>query len=147
VKKIFFFILKIMKEVLNMADLNKVMLIGRLVADPELKTTTNGTAVANIRLAVGRRKIEGQPDVDFLNIVVWSKLAEICGQYLKKGSQAMFEGRIQTRSYEKEGAKVYITEVVAENMQMLGGKSSTDKAEKVPATVGASVGATDDLPF
>lgn len=105
--------------------LNRVILIGRLTKDPELRYTPNGTAVTTFTLAVSRARSSqtGEREADFINIVAWSKLADLCANYLKKGRQAAVEGRIQTRSYDnKEGKKVYVTEVVAENVQFLGSR-------------------------
>ncbi|MGD8188534.1 single-stranded DNA-binding protein [Brevibacillus ginsengisoli] len=146
--------------------LNRVILIGRLVRDPELRYTPNGTAVTTWTLAVNRsRKQEGQQEADFINIVAWSKLADLCANYLKKGKQAAVEGRIQSRSYDnKEGKKVYVTEVVAENVQFLGSKDDGNgfdtgfSGESKPASKGndydpfADAGkpiniSDDDLPF
>jgi single-strand DNA-binding protein len=104
--------------------LNRAVLLGRLTKDPELRYTQSGTAVTTFTLAIDRRvpNQQGEREADFISIVVWSKLAELCAQYLKKGQQAAVEGRIQTRSYDnKEGRKVYVTEIVAENVQFLGG--------------------------
>jgi single-strand DNA-binding protein len=103
--------------------LNRAILLGRLTKDPELRYTPSGTAVTTFTLAIDRRMTnqQGQRETDFLPIVVWSKLAELCAQYLKKGQQAAVEGRIQVRNYEnKEGRRVYVTEIVAENVQFLG---------------------------
>ena len=97
--------------------MNKVCLMGRLVRDPEVRYTQgNNTAVCNFSLAVNRRfKSEGQPDADFINITAWGKTAEFCGKYFTKGQQVGIIGRIQTRNYDdKEGKKVYVTEVIAE---------------------------------
>jgi single-strand DNA-binding protein len=105
--------------------MNKVILIGRLTKDPELRYTPNGTAVTTFTLAVNRPRTgqAGEREADFINIVAWSKLADLCANYLRKGRQAAVEGRLQTRSYDnKEGKKVYVTEVVAENVQFLGSK-------------------------
>ncbi len=110
--------------------MNKVVLIGRLTRDPELRylTTGSNTAVARFTLAVDKqlskeKKLEmesrNQPTADFINIVVWGKLAETCSNYLAKGRLTAVSGRIQTGSYEKEGRRVYTTEVVAENVQFL----------------------------
>jgi single-strand DNA-binding protein len=104
--------------------LNRAILLGRLTKDPEMRYTPSGTAVTTFTLAIDRRMTnqQGQRETDFLPIVVWSKLAELCAQYLKKGQQAAVEGRIQVRNYEnKEGRRVYVTEIVAENVQFLGG--------------------------
>lgn len=105
--------------------MNKVILIGNLTKDPELRYTPNGVAVTTFTLAINRPRTNqaGEREADFINIVAWQKLADLCATYLRKGRQAAVEGRIQTRSYDnKEGKKVYVTEVVAENVQFLGGK-------------------------
>ncbi|MBP1931779.1 single-stranded DNA-binding protein [Ammoniphilus resinae] len=102
--------------------INRVVLVGRLVKDPELRYTPSGVAVATFTLAVNRTFTngEGEREADFINIVAWRQLAELCANYLKKGSQAGLEGRLQTRSYDnKEGKRVYVTEVVADNVQFL----------------------------
>ncbi len=114
-------------------DLNKVMLIGRLTRDPELRTTPQGTNVASFSVATklmwndnnGTR----QEKTEFHNIVAWRKLGDICGQYLRKGMQVYIEGRLQTRSWDDQsGNKRYRTEVVADNMIMLGSKASNTAA-------------------
>lgn len=101
--------------------MNNVSLVGRWVADLELRYTQSGTAVAQGRLAVNRIfKKEGQPDADFIGIVLWGKQAENAAQYTGKGSLVAITGRIQTRSYENNaGQKVYVTEIVVENIQFL----------------------------
>lgn len=106
-------------------DLNKVMLIGRLTRDPEIRATGNGTNVASFSIATSFNWTDQQgqkkEQTEFHNIVAWRKLGEIVGQYLKKGSQVYIEGRLQTRSWEgQDGKKNYRTEVVADNMIMLG---------------------------
>lgn len=106
-------------------DLNKVMLIGRLVADPELRTTTGGQTVANFRVATGRQwnDAQGQPQsqTEFSQVVAWGKLGDLANQYLRKGRQVFVEGRIQTRSWvDKTNQKHWRTEVVAENVIFLG---------------------------
>ncbi len=98
--------------------MNKVILMGRLTRDPEVRyTTNNNTLVCTFSLAVNRRfKQEGQPDADFINIVAWAKTGEFCSKYFTKGQQVVVCGRLQTRSYDdKDGKKVYVTEVVAED--------------------------------
>ena len=113
--------------------MNKVILIGRLVKDVELRNTSNGTAVAKFTLAVDRpyTNQNGEKEADFINILVWRKLAEFCEKYLKKGNKVALEGLIQTRNYEdKEGKKHYITEVVAENVQFLETKKKEQKEDK-----------------
>ncbi|UOF91736.1 single-stranded DNA-binding protein [Fodinisporobacter ferrooxydans] len=102
--------------------LNRIILIGRLTADPELRYTPNGVAVASFTLAVDRPRANqmGEREADFINIIVWQKLGELCAQYLRKGRLAAVDGRLQIRSYEnKEGQRVRIAEVVAENVRFL----------------------------
>ena len=101
---------------------NKVFLIGRLVRDPESRMTTSGIAVTQFTIAVTRRRAyQGNPEVtDFLRIVTWRRLAEICGEYLKKGQLIAIEGRLQVDSYEKDGETRTSVDIVANNMQMLG---------------------------
>ncbi|GAX89116.1 single-stranded DNA-binding protein [Effusibacillus lacus] len=108
--------------------LNRIILIGRLTADPELRYTPTGTAVASFTLAVDRPRAnqQGERETDFINIVVWQKLGELCAQYLKKGRLAAVEGRLQIRSYEnKEGQRVRVAEVVADNVRFLDRGDST----------------------
>ncbi|GEB34286.1 MULTISPECIES: single-stranded DNA-binding protein [Brevibacillus] len=107
--------------------MNKVILIGNLTKDPELRYTPNGVAVATFTVAINRPRTNqaGEREADFINIVAWQKLADLCASYLRKGRQAAIEGRLQTRSYDnKEGKRVYVTEVVAENVQFLGGRGN-----------------------
>ncbi|MDU4889795.1 MAG: single-stranded DNA-binding protein [Clostridium sp.] len=101
--------------------MNKVVLIGRLTKDPELKFTPIGTAVTTFTLAVERRfKNEGQPQADFIPIVVWGKTGENVANYKKKGALLSVAGRIEIRSYEaKDGSKRYVTEVVADEVSFL----------------------------
>jgi single-strand DNA-binding protein len=109
-------------------SLNKVLLIGNLTRDPELRSTSGGQSVSSFGLATNRVwKDQGSGEkkeaVEFHNIVMWGRLAEISGQYLRKGSKIFIEGRIQTRSWQDQsGNKRYTTEIVAENMQMLDRK-------------------------
>ncbi|GAB7388513.1 single-stranded DNA-binding protein SsbA [Bacillaceae bacterium] len=108
--------------------INRVVLVGRLTRDPELRYTQSGVAVTTFTLAVNRRfaNQQGERGTDFIDIVCWRQLAELCANYLKKGQQAGVEGRLQTRSYEnREGRKVYVTEVVADNVQFLSPPSQT----------------------
>ena len=120
-----------------MANFNKAILIGNLTKDPELRYTPQGTAVVNITLAINRKYKSGEEtkeDVAFVPVVLWGKTAEIVNQYCKKGSPLLVEGRIQTRSYEnKDGQKQYKTEVVGENIQLMGGKKE-DKPEDKQTT-------------
>ena len=109
--------------------MNKVFLIGRLTRDPELRYTGNNTAVATFSLAVNRNfsNQQGEREADFINIVVWRKQAENVKNYLNQGSQVAVEGRIQTRSYDdNNGQKRYVTEVVADNVEFLGSKNSSN---------------------
>ena len=102
--------------------MNKVFLIGRLSRDPELRHTTNGTAVCQINVAISRPVAQGrEPETDFINVTVWNKPAENVARYLSKGRQVAIEGRIQTRSYDNnEGRRTYVTEVIANNVEFLG---------------------------
>lgn len=103
-------------------SLNQAVLIGRLTKDPELRYTPSGVAVAQFTLAVDRPPSgqDGQKEADFVPIVVWKKVAENCANYLRKGNMAAVTGRIQTRNYENnEGRRVYVTEVIAHNVQFL----------------------------
>ncbi len=109
--------------------MNKVCLIGRLTKDPELRYTTNGTAIANFTLAVNRpfTNQKGNKEADFIPIVVWNKAAENCAQYLAKGQQTAIEGRLQVRSYEdNDKQRRWITEVIAERVEFLGSKSNSN---------------------
>lgn len=113
--------------------MNKVLLIGRLTKDIELKKTQSATAYARFILAVNRRfKQEGQPDADFINCVAWKKTAEVMYQHLRKGSHIAIEGRIQTGSYDKDGQRVYTTEVVVENFEFLESKKNTRNYQPEP---------------
>jgi len=116
-------------------SVNKAILVGNLTKDPEQRFTGSGTAVCNFSLATNEKykdkSGEWQERAEFHNIVSWSKLAEICGKYLKKGKQVYIEGRIQTRSYDdKSGNKKYVTEIVADQMQMLGGREAQGETKQ-----------------
>lgn len=109
--------------------MNKVVLIGRLTRDPELKYTPSNIAVVNFSIAVNRNftSATGEREADFINIIVWRKQAENVKKYVFQGSQVAVEGRIQTRNYTAEdGTKRYITEVVADNVEFLGSKNSSN---------------------
>ena len=119
-------------------NLNKVILIGNLTRDPEMRYTPQGTAVASFVVATNREwTINGEKKeaVDFHNIVAWNKLAEICGQLLKKGTKVYVEGRLQTRDWtDKDGIKRYKTEIVIEDMIVLTPKHTGDETpEEIPA--------------
>ncbi len=121
-------------------DLNKVMIIGRLTRDPEVRTTPGGAQVASFSVATSFNwtdKNDGQKkeQTEFHNVVAWRKLAEIVGQYLKKGSQVYIEGRLQTRSWEGQDAKKnYRTEIVADSMIMLGRPGASSGSTSAPAS-------------
>ena len=116
-------------------SINKVMLLGRLGQDPELKYTPSGQPVCNFSMATSESWIDKsgqkQEKTEWHRIVVWGKIGELCNQYLSKGSQTFLEGRIQTRSWEgKDGNKRYTTEVIATNVQFIGANSQ--KGDKRP---------------
>ena len=104
-----------------MASVNKVILVGHLGKDPETRYMPNGEPICNFRIAVGW-KTKDKEGAEWVSITAFSKLAEICGQYLKKGSQVFVSGRMKTDEYEKDGVKRYSTKIVADRMQMLGGR-------------------------
>lgn len=116
-----------------MAGLNKVMLIGRLGKDPEIRHSQQGLAVVNFSIATNEKWTdkttgERQEKTQWHNIVVFGKQAEICEKYLSKGSQIYIEGRLETSNYEKEGQTHYMTKVVVSNFQFLGGKQNNQSA-------------------
>jgi len=130
-----------------MASLNKVLLIGNLTRDPELRYTPQGTAVVNLRIAVNRRFKDRngtqKDEVCFITAVVWDKQAESCNQYLQKGRSVFVEGRLQSRSWEdKSGQKRNVIEVRAERVQFLNYPSRQDTAE-----VAAVGGETKEIPL
>ena len=130
--------------------MNKIILLGRLSKDVEVRyTQTNNTMVASFTLAVNRRfKQEGQPDADFINIVAWSKLAEFCSKYFKKGQQVSIVGRLQTRTWEDEnGQKRYVTEVVAEEAYFADSKKEEETPLNPEQVWGIDNNSKDDLPF
>ena len=139
-----------------MASVNKVILVGNLGADPEVRYAPSGTAVANFSLATTDQwtnKEGGKEEkTEWHRIVAFGRLGEICGEYLHKGKQVYVEGRLQTRSWEdKEGVKRYTTEIVANTMQMLGPKgkdgSSADRmSERPPVDEPLSI-PDDEIPF
>lgn len=111
-------------------SVNKVILLGRLGQDPELKYTPGGAAVCNFSMATTEawtdKSGQKQEKTEWHRIVVWGKLAELCNQYLAKGRQAFVEGRLQTRSWDdKDGSKRYTTEILANTVQFIGGATAT----------------------
>lgn len=131
-------------------DLNQCNFIGRLGADPETRYLTNGDAVASFRIAVGW-KGKDKEGAEWVSVSAFGKLAEICGQWLKKGSQVFISGRMKTDEYEKDGVKRYSTKIIADRMQMLGGKSREEGQASAPK--GTKQHSTsfddmdDDIPF
>ena len=139
-------------------SLNKAMLIGNLGKDPELRFTPSGRAVARFPVATSEQWTDAngqrQDRTEWHNIVVWGKQAETCGQYLAKGRQVFVEGSIRTRQYDdKEGNKRYITEVIGQRIQFLGGRGggggdSPRPVDEPPGGHGGGGGAEDDdIPF
>ncbi len=140
-------------------SVNKVILVGRLGKDPEVKYTQSGVPVARFSMATDEvwkdQSGEKQQRTEWHTIVAWRKLAEICGQYLNKGKLVYIEGRLQTRNWEdKDGNKRYTTEIQADNMVMLGGKSDEAKSDKGAAAAAASSSTSlepeitdEDIPF
>lgn len=150
-------------------SVNKVILVGRLGKDPETRYMTNGEAVTNVTLATSEnwkdKNGEKQEKTEWHNLVFYRRLAEIAGEYLKKGAQIYVEGRIQSRKYTtKEGQERYITEIIVNEMQMLGSKSSgpgsfevvegqsaparnAAPASAAPAAKGGFDNFDDDIPF
>ncbi len=125
---------------------NKVILIGHLGNDPELKYTPNGSAVASFRMATNERWQDkdgkATDHTEWHHIVAWKKLAEIIGEYLKKGSQVYIEGKLRTRNWEDQnGVKRYQTEIIASSMMMLGRKGET-----TPSETGAEEFTNTDFP-
>ena len=140
--------------------INKVVLVGRLTKDPVLRKTANGVSVTSFTVACTRRfKQDGQPEADFINTVAWNKTADSVSQYTHKGSLVGVEGRIPTRSFDdKDGKRVYVTEVVADSVQFLESKSAAASNAIVPEVNNQSYQepyetsstldiASDDLPF
>ena len=139
--------------------MNKVVLMGRLTRDPEVRyTQTNNTLVASFSLAVNRRfaKQGEERQADFINIVAWNKTGEFCSKYFKKGQQVGVIGRIQTRNWEDDqGQKHYVTEVVAEEAYFADSKRDSDTSSNFENTFGSNVSensefvasSDDELPF
>ena len=108
--------------------INRVVLVGRLTRDPELRYTANGAAVASFTIAVNRQftNSQGEREADFINCVIWRKAAENFAKFTSKGSLVGIDGRLQTRNYEnKQGQRVYVTEVVVENFSLLESKNAS----------------------
>ena len=138
-----------------MAGLNKIILVGTLLSDPETRQAMDGVSVTKFKMTVSNYPGTDQ-NISNIEVVAWRRLAEICGQYLKKGKLALIEGRIQNRSFEdQDGQRKWVTEVVASNMQMLDGKQPALKKEDLSSEVPINIGTEeeveelpeDDLPF
>jgi single-strand DNA-binding protein len=139
-----------------MAGVNKVILVGNLGADPDMRYTAGGQGVCELRLATSESWMKDgqkQEKTEWHRVVVWGKRAEVCSKYLSKGRQVYIEGRIQTRTYDdKEGQKRYITEIIANDVQFIGGnKGGGSATPDAPVDSGYSApgptGADDDIPF
>lgn len=138
--------------------MNLVVLMGRLVADPDVRTTQAGNSVATYRLAVDKPfKKEGQPDADFIQCVTFNKGADFAGKYLQKGTKIAVTGSISTRNYDdKNGNKVYVTEVIVDRHEFCESKQSAPSAQPSPSVAPPSfvavpqfeeIVADEDLPF
>jgi single-strand DNA-binding protein len=143
-----------------MANLNRIILIGRLTADPEMRFTVEGSAVTKYRMSVDRppRSDGAESGTDFIPVVAFGRLAEVSGEYLKKGKLALVEGRIQVRSYSTDdGQNKWVTEVVASSMKLLdktesGKKEATEtdpfaESSPEPAGIMSDGPVDDDIPF
>ena len=151
-------IFQLIKE-FDVVGINKFIGIGNLTKDPEVRYMPNGEAVTNVTIACNdsyKDKTTGEKKevVEFVRVVFFRKLAEIAGQYLKKGSQVYIEGSLKTRKWEKDGHTNYTTEIVADSMQMLGSRQSGDEStpkpqsQPVPQTPGGAFNDfEDDIPF
>lgn len=134
-----------------MSDLNRVMLIGRLGADPEVKFLPSGAAVCNLRLATGKKWKDKdgnmQARTEWHRIVVWGAQAETCGSYLRKGSQVFIEGEIETREYtdKGQGERRYVTEVKARDVRFLGSRGDTQG--QAPSSQPVFKGSNDDMGY
>ncbi|MHB8069542.1 MAG: single-stranded DNA-binding protein [Desulfobaccales bacterium] len=137
-----------------MVGVNKVIIVGNLGADPEMRYTAGGTAVAKFRIATSEKYKDRQGNMqertDWHRVTVWGKLAEICGQYLVKGKQVYVEGRLEYGSYEKDGVKHYTTDIIANTMQMLGGGGNGSRSQEPEPPFGPPEGGIpddQDIPF
>jgi single-strand DNA-binding protein len=135
-----------------MASINKVILIGNVGVDPELRYTTNGTPVANFSIATTERwtnrQGEATENTEWHRIVAWGKLGEFCSQYVNKGKQVYIEGRIRTRSWEdREGKKQRTTEVIAQRLQLLGRPETGTKPSESEVSPPEEESIEEDIPF
>ena len=134
--------------------MNKVILVGRLTRDPEVRYTQTGKVVATFTLAVDRFTTQGgQREADFIPIVVWGKVAEICGNSLTKGQKVLVDGRLQVRSYDgKDGQKRWVTEVIAQSVEFVerraaGAANAEEHRPDDAGVFGPEVSPEDDIPF
>lgn len=131
--------------------MNHVVLIGRLTQDPEMRYTPSGVAVTKFTLAVNRsfKNAEGEREADFIPVVAWRKLAEVCAENIKKGNRVAVQGRVQVRHYENnEGRKIYVTEVVADQVEFLENKRIERTSDAYRIEEDRPIELTeDDLPF
>ena len=135
--------------------MNKVILMGRLTKDVELRYTQTGKAVATFTLAVDRKKGENAngPTADFIPCIAWDKLGELAGNYLSKGRQVLIEGHMQVRNYDaQDGSKRYVTEVITEKIDLIGSKSdnaggSYGSSQRTGNSFGGTPAPNDDIPF
>lgn len=138
--------------------INRVVLVGRITKNPDLRKTQSGTSVVSFTIACNRRVPSQGQDADFINCVAWNKTADFMTQYVKKGALLGVEGRIQTRSYDdKDGKRVYVTEVVADSVQFLESKKQAESVQNESYTAPVMQNneyadyesdiETDDLPF
>ena len=128
--------------------MNKAIFIGNLTKDCELRYTPSGVAVANFTLAVGRnfKNAQGDKETDFIPVVVYKQLAELCANYLDRGKKCCVEGRIQTRNYtNKDAQKIYVTELIASEVEFLTPKGNSP--ESPSSSIGHEVNLDSDVPF
>lgn len=138
-----------------MKGVNRAIVLGHLGQDPETRTTPGGTTVTNIRIATSdswtdKASGEKREKTEWHSVVLWNRLGEIAAEYLRKGSQVYIEGKLQTRKWQdKSGNDRYTTEIVAQEMQLLGGRGERKQAESKPAAAATAGGGEfdDDIPF
>lgn len=130
-----------------MASINRVVLVGNLTRDPELRHTPSGTALCKLGIAVNDRIKQGDEWVEkanFFDVTVWGAQAESCSRYLSKGRQVAIDGRLDHQTWEKDGQKRSKVEIIAQNVQFLGGRQDAAGADAAPVSAGAPSGLTPD---
>ncbi len=142
-----------------MSGVNKAIIVGRLGTDPEVKTVTSGQTVCRLSVATSEnwtdRDGQKQERTEWHRVVVWGRMAEVCGQHLAKGRQVYLEGRLQTRSWEdQQGVKKYTTEIVASTVQFLGGNDRSSQSQSMGGNMGSqdfgpepSFDSSEEIPF